>query len=429
MRHKSLIIFVTTKKNKNSIAVLSAALEISPVSSCFEIDFVKKEDLYKILKSLQREKIVIAFSFCTPEIIEICHILSEIRSLINDRKNIFLIAGGPHPSGDPEGTLAFGFDIVVIGEGEKVLPHVLLAIHNEESLDSIKGLMAKTPDNRIIKTTRAERVNIDEFPPFSKRYKKFCPIEISRGCPWACRFCQTPFLFGRRMRHRGIENILRYVDILLSEGIKDIRFISSNAFAYGSPDGKTLNLKALEGLLKSTSELVGKDHLYFGTFPSEVRPEHVNRETIDLIKRYTANNNLVIGAQTGSDRMLELINRGHTVKDIYTATKITIDAGLTANIDFIFGLPGETDKDRELTIKVIEELVQMGGRKGERSLVRIHSHTFMPLAGTPYYHSKPVKLDVKTRGVLGRLASQGLQYGQWQTQEKQAFMIYEFLGF
>ena len=82
----------------------------------------------------------------------------------------------------------------------------------------------------------------------------------------------------------------------------------ANAFSYGSKDGRELNLSELENLLYSVKKLLGnKGRIFFGSFPSEVRPEHVTEETLLLAKQYINNDNLIIGVQTGSKSLLDSI--------------------------------------------------------------------------------------------------------------------------
>jgi radical SAM superfamily enzyme YgiQ (UPF0313 family) len=83
---------------------------------------------------------------------------------------------------------------------------------------------------------------------------------------------------------------------------------------------------------------------------------------------------------------------------------------LVANVDVIFGLPGETAADAKLTLKMMARLTAMGAR--------IHSHTFMPLAGTPLAAAPPGTVDSETRKALGRLAGEGKQFGSWARQER-----------
>jgi len=219
------------------------------------------------------------------------------------------------------------------------------------------------------------------------------------------------------MRHRSIENIVKWVEISSQRSRPEIRFVSPDAFAYAS-DGKNLRLDTLAEMLKAVNAVVGKEHTYLGSFPSEVRPESVSKEAIELVREHAINDNIIIGAQSGSQRMLDMSHRGHTVEDIYRAVEITLEAGLIANVDFIFGMPSETRKDRTRTIKVIEDLTAMGAR--------VHSHTFMPLAGTPWAGAPPGRVDRRTARLLNGLAGKGQQYGQWRKQQDAARTIATF---
>jgi B12-binding domain/radical SAM domain protein len=191
--------------------------------------------------------------------------------------------------------------------------------------------------------------------------------------------------------------------------LRDLRFVTPDALSYGT-QGREPNLEELERLLKAVGSIYGKDHVYLGSFPSEVRPDTVTKEAVELIKAHVANDNLVIGAQSGSQRVLDLMHRGHSAEDVYRAVATITRAGLVANVDVIFGLPGETDADVKLTLKMMEDLGAMGAR--------VHTHTFIPLAGTPLADAPPGRVDLETRNVLGRLAGEGKQFGSWQRQER-----------
>ena len=149
--------------------------------------------------------------------------------------------------------------------------------------------------------------------------------------------------------------------------------------------------------------------------PSEVRPEHVNPDTVKLVKKYADNDNLVIGAQSGSQRLLDVVHRGHDVESIYKAVDATLLAGLKVNVDFIFGLPGETDENMSSTLKVIKDLHQSGAK--------IHAHTFIPLPQTPLKDENTVRTSSALRKEINRLCANGMIYGLWRKQEKMASMI------
>jgi radical SAM superfamily enzyme YgiQ (UPF0313 family) len=148
--------------------------------------------------------------------------------------------------------------------------------------------------------------------------------------------------------------------------------------------------------------------IYYGTFPSEVRPEHVTPEALALLKRYVHNDNLIIGGQSGSERILQLTRRGHDVETVVRATRISVEGGFVPNVDFILGLPGEEPSDVEATVALMEQLAALGAR--------VHGHTFMPLPGTPFRDAPAGQVDAETQRKLDRLASQGRLYGHWKHQ-------------
>jgi B12-binding domain/radical SAM domain protein len=329
---------------------------------------------------------IMIYSFATQQAPRIFHEVTQSRT-----ESMF-IAGGPHPSARPEDTLRF-FNYVVIGEGEKTLPELIDVIRNKGDISSVKGIAYKNKEN-IIFTEKREQVNLDEYPPFDNEIMHNT-IEITRGCPFNCAYCQTPHLFGHNMRHRSIDAISKY-----SKFLKDIRFTSSNAFAYGS-DGIHPRIEKIGSLLRALSP----GRIFFGTFPSEVRPEFINDSILDVVSKYCENTTINIGGQSGSQRILESIRRKHTVEDIIIGAEKCMDHGFTPVVDFIFGLPGETEVDQLETLNVIEWLTEKGGK--------VHSHYFMPLPGTLFDNSTPAPLSKQVEKVMGKLALSGKITGVW----------------
>lgn len=428
------VVFIECNYNRYSLAVLTGILEEDERFEHLDFHFLKftkraksghsnalqlAEQTAELAKRYQ--KLAVAFSFHTANVLDMGALIRDMRHKLvaNYSEHALFIAGGPHPSGDPEGTLRLGIDVVVIGEGEATFPHLLDTYFHAHDYQAIPGIAFLRDDGCYQANARPAPVHLSDFPPFALRHKRFCPMEISRGCPWGCYYCQTSFLMGDYMRHRSLESVVAYAERAKRLRCNLLRFITPNAFAYGADDGRSMNLEALEAMLQAVAQIYGKDHVYLGSFPSEVRPEHVSATSIALIKTYCANDNLIIGAQSGSDRLLEAIHRGHGVAEILQATQLTLNAGLLPNVDLIFGLPGETQQDREATLQLIARLIAMGAR--------IHSHVFMPLSGTPLFRSKPGFIDVHTRQVIEQLRGKQLEHGKWKQHERIARETADFL--
>ncbi|MCQ6254316.1 TIGR04013 family B12-binding domain/radical SAM domain-containing protein [Methanocaldococcus sp.] len=423
MRENTALVVYYTKQHKNSFNALIGALEVNEYFDNFPIYFANKKDIYNLERILKRyDKVIIAISFFTTELWKTYELMKKLKIKYKEYSNkIIYLSGGSHPTGDPKGTLKLGFDVVCIGEGEETFPEFIMSVSENEDYKKVKGICYFEED-KFIYTGKRKPIDLNKYPPFPIKYNKFGHIEITRGCPYKCYFCQTPRIFGKNVRHRSIENICKYVEIMSERNLKDIRFITPNAFGYGSKTGKDVNIDKLENLLKNIKEILGKDgRIFFGTFPSEVRPEHVNDETTDLILKYTYNKSLVIGAQSGSDRVLELCNRGHTVDDIYKAVDTAIKKGINVSLDFIFGLPGETKEDIEKTIKVMKDFIKLG--------VKIHAHAFIPLPQTPFAKANPGVVDKKIIMAMRHEIPKGIFYGSWHNQQMLAKKISKYLRF
>ena len=294
------------------------------------------------------------------------------------------IAGGPHPTACPEEVARYA-DYVVVGEGEYTLPRLLA--HLEEGGEGpVPGVVTAAGGLPVDHSVR-----LDAFPPFTvmKGY-----TEISRGCPFGCAFCQTPRIFGSCMRHRSIDAIARS-----ARRHRDVRLVSPNALAYGS-DGRHPRLDRVERLLAAL-----EGNVYFGTFPNEVRPEFVSDRALEIIAGRCANTRIAFGIQSGSDRILRRIGRGHTVADGLRAVELARDHGFTPLVDLIVGFPFENEEDEAATLDLIRQVTGGPGR--------VRLHRFIPLPGTPLAGTAPRPVGARAERLLGRLALAGKLTGTW----------------
>jgi B12-binding domain/radical SAM domain protein len=350
--------------------------------------------------------VVVAWSFFSPDFPAVSSALADLKTLVTDSRVLY-IAGGVHASAEPEQTLKAGFDVVANGDGEHTIIELMNRLIRGEGLQGIPGL-GRLESGKYISGGRGRLVDLNQFPPYAVKHRRFNPIEITRGCIYACKFCQTPIMFMAKFRHRSVSEICRYVAIMKENDKKDVRFITPSSFSYGSED-TSVNLDAIEELLSSVRHTLGDDgRIFFGTFPSEVRPEHVTPGVLSIVKKYVSNNNLVIGGQTASEKLLLSSGRGHSVHHIFQAVRYAIEAGFSPNVDFIFGLPGEGEEDLEASVVLAERL--------SAQKARIHAHIFMPLPGTAWQNASPGKISPRMVTRLDRLASNGGLYGSWKQQ-------------
>lgn len=409
---KIAIFYRLTRYNRQSFCALRGALERDGIPEDTDTFFLRPgEGVKEVARLVPRyDRGIVCYSFMTPQANIIAREVAVLRDHLSREKVVMLLAGGPHPSGAVEETLGMGFDLVVKGEGEETFPRLVHRVKEGKNFKGIQGICFKE-NGKVISNPAPPLTDLDLYPPFAPQSKMFGKIEISRGCPFGCRFCQTSYLFGSTMRHRNIDIIVKYGKIIVDRGLKDIHFISPNALAYGSEDGKSINYEALERLLAGLRREVGSfGKIHLGSYPSEVRPEMVEKEALLLIKQHCNNHYILIGAQSGSPRQLVHLKRGHTIEAVYNAVEIILGCGFKAYVDFIFGLPGAEDEDRELTLKAMKDLASMGAI--------IHGHTFMPLAGTPFAKEAPSAIPDAFRRELKRLASQAKLFGQWESQER-----------
>ncbi|MHA2203158.1 MAG: TIGR04013 family B12-binding domain/radical SAM domain-containing protein [Candidatus Hodarchaeales archaeon] len=348
--------------------------------------------------------------------------LEERLKRINDQiasPKLISVIGGPHASGAPERILKMGVNYVVIGEGEVTFPELIQTWINSnfqhESLQSLPGIAFHNTSGEYIQTSPRPRINLDEYCPYSdnKDFPLHPPIELMRGCAFRCRFCQVPYIYGNP-RFRSIETITKIVEHyvqhfkLLKKSV-DIRFIAPNSLGYMEKKRGQPNYEALANLLRRLSRY--EIRLFFGTFPSEIRPEYITDQTLSLFDMIV-NRQISVGFQSGSDRVLKEMRRGHSVADGLQAYDLMVSQGLTPIFDFLLGVPSETIAEQWQTLSLIREL----GKKAQTRL-----HYFMPLPGTPWESSLPAPFDPEIQSEIGRLAKAKIIMGTFTKQFQLAF--------
>ena len=410
------------KQNKYSWASVIGILESRNIFNDYNIDLVTvRSSIESVFDQVQSSTARHHFFFFTVNSYHVHKILKSIQNVTDFKKqhdmqeSIHIIAGGPHANIYPGEIMDAGADYVFNKEGEIAIVEFFRDFYahvNKENLSPKEFIPSQVSNcyyrdrgtNEMRFTHLAKLVDLDDYPPIAIDHRMFRPIEITRGCPHGCNFCLTPQIFGYQSRHRSPDNVVCWVERAVKLKYRRVWFTAPNAFAYGSKTSKP-NSPAVEKMLKGLKAIEGLEEIYFGTFPSEIRPEFVNHDILDAVAPYITNDTFVMGAQSASPRILKSSHRGHTIEDVWNAIDILTSRGYKIDIDMIFGLPGETDEDVALNIQFIKDVLEKTG-------TRIHGHAFMPLPGTKFEHELPGLITPELAKIVGHYTKIGRIFGQ-----------------
>ena len=175
-------------------------------------------------------------------------------------------------------------------------------------------------------------------------------VSIMEGCNKYCSFCVVPHTRGNEVS-RAMQQILEEVKSLADGGTREIVFLGQNVNAYRDSKDKTKGL-GLANLIRETSLITGIERIRFTTsHPFEFGKDLINvyKDIPELVSH------VHLPVQSGSDNILKLMRRRHTVKqylDIIQELKLS-RPGITISSDFIVGFPGETKNDFQKTLDLI----------------------------------------------------------------------------
>lgn len=195
-------------------------------------------------------------------------------------------------------------------------------------------------------------------------------VSIMEGCSKYCTFCVVPYTRGEEVS-RPFEDVMHEIRVLAEQGVREVNLLGQNVNAYRGemPDGEIADLAVL---LHAVRTIPGIDRIRYTT-------SHPNEMSQSLIDCYAEIPELVshlhLPIQSGSDRVLALMKRGHMAME-YKSTIRKIRAlrpNLSLSGDFIIGFPGETCDDFKETLKLVEEL----------NYDRSFSFIYSPRPGTP----------------------------------------------
>lgn len=208
---------------------------------------------------------------------------------------------------------------------------------------------------------------LDLFPEIQggSRVSRF--VTVMQGCDNFCSYCIVPFVRGREISRRSNE-ILAEVNKLAAVGVKEVVLLGQNVNSYGlnAPDQPTF-----AGLIRQIADIDGISRIRFSTS----HPKDMSEELIDCFAKIPKLcGHIQLPAQSGSNAILERMNRGYTRESYLDRIRALKAArpGIVITGDMIVGFPGETGEDFEQTLALIEEV----------RYADIYSFVYSPRPGT-----------------------------------------------
>ena len=295
-----------------------------------------------------------------PTAVKLIHKLKKI----NTAKDPLYVLGGPHVSGKPEEGLQES-DIVVAGEGERAI------------LDIVRRKEHSENQQRVIRCEYIKDIDSLPFPDRDlidiKSYKYYLDgrltttVVTSRGCPYGCNFCANN-AWGKSLRMRSPGNVADEVGML------------KDKYGYGSfmffDDTMTVNKRRMAeicGLLK-TLKIIYRCFIRSDTVDGAILKDMRDSGCVEV----------GMGMESGSERILKIVNKGETVRKNMEAVKLCHKAGIRVKGFLIIGLPGESEESVRETADFLEEA----------KLDDLDISIFTPYPGSYIYKNKE-KFDIK----------------------------------
>jgi anaerobic magnesium-protoporphyrin IX monomethyl ester cyclase len=274
------------------------------------------------------------------------------------RPTLPLVWGGYHPSLYPEATAANPLcDYVVTGQGEWVFLDFVERLGRGDDPATTPGLW-RTVDGTTRKNPGGPPFqNLDEFPPFpfhlvplkSFLIQSLTPRSISYhsslGCPFRCNFCTVTQIYERRWSGFSPERVLRDVRYLVEQtGAQSVEFYDNNFFVN---DRRTAEVA--QGLYDARLGIL---------WSGEARPDKIAEYDDDMLALLAKSGLkwVFVGAESGHDRVLEMMERDHTVAHIIEAARKLARHRIKVTFSFNLGYPQEPEDNFARTDALCREL-------------------------------------------------------------------------
>jgi threonylcarbamoyladenosine tRNA methylthiotransferase MtaB len=247
----------------------------------------------------------------------------------------------------------------------------------------------------VVEYFRSLQIDLEPRDYQKTRTRAF--VEIQRGCESFCSYCIIPFTRGRS---ESIEKsvIIDEVKSLYDEGIKEIVLTGINLMAWGAESTNRPATTRFDEILRAILNETKMPRVRI----SSIGPEFVDQRFFDLYENPRICDHLHISIQSGSEKILEAMNRGHGADEIrYIAENAYKKRPLSAlTADFIVGFPGESEFDFQDSLKLARDI----------KLSKVHVFPFSPRKGTVAYNMQQLdSQESKRRAEVFRLEGDKLR--------------------
>jgi len=280
-----------------------------------------------------------------------------------------------------------GADFVIIGEGEHTLLELAEAIKmGVTNFSAIMGLAyikdgqaVKTPGRPVLKDLDSlpipawDLVDMEQYRQSWLKHAGFFSLNMgtTRGCPFKCNWCAKP-IYGNRYNSRSPENVVQEIKLLKSRFEMDHIWFCDDIFG----------LKP--GWVIEFARLIQQENINI-RFKIQSRADLLLEDDLVEALAKSGCENVWIGAESGSQQILDAMDKGTTVEQIHQSTKLMKKHGIKPSFFIQFGYPGELKEDIKKTIKMINDLLPF----------EIGISVSYPLPGTLFYER--VKADLKKK--------------------------------
>ena len=296
-----------------------------------------------------------------------------------------IIIGQVHATLLPEQCLKSElFDFALTGgRGELSVEKLINCLfHQKGRLEDIPNLVYKNDGGEIIfSSAPAETFDFEAMPPIDYSFlgestnrnlsRYMVGVLSSRGCPYGCAFCINSVIpENRKWQAWSAERTIREVKNLIGKGVTKIIFWDDSFF---------VNLERVKKLL----DLIERENLHFQWF-ANIRADQLKENYVswELLQRLEKNGLtwISIGAESGSQKMLDLMNKGIKVEDLINAAKIIGQTKIICTFSFMIGLPGENREDMKATLSVMQKIQEFCPRAKFAG-----PQLFRPYPGSKFY--------------------------------------------